>query len=252
MNARLALRELVRRRRVDDPLDWLRFRLDTFPRRESLRRLSSTGYQPLPWVGLEGGKRAAGTESRWHAISSVLDEVHPISALDLGCNFGYFTLALGERGIPTVGIEIDPTAYRTALYARRKSGLDHVAILVLRLELPTVDLLPSADAVLFLSLWHHLVQAHGLEGATAVLERVWEHTRRVLFFDTGESEMPPSYGLPRMTPDARTWLTSYLTETCPGAELRHLGVHAAFAPDGSPCTRNLLAVLRSDRRAAAA
>jgi hypothetical protein len=65
-----------------------------------------------------------------------------------------------------------------------------------------------------------------------------------MFFDTGEDEMPPSFGLPEMTPDTRTWLEGYLSSTCAGSEVRHLGTHAAFDADGNPCRRNLFAVVR--------
>jgi hypothetical protein len=47
-----------------------------------------------------------------------------------------------------------------------------------------------------------------------------------------------------MTPDARSWLTSYLAETCPGSRVDHLGTHKAFDPHGQPVERNLFAVIR--------
>jgi hypothetical protein len=67
----------------------------------------------------------------------------------------------------------------------------------------------------------------------------------VLFFDTGESEMPASYGLPSMTPDARAWLEDYLGRTCGGGRVEHLGRHRAFDPEGGPVERNLFAVVRT-------
>jgi hypothetical protein len=73
---------------------------------------------------------------------------------------------------------------------------------------------------------------------------IWSRTGKVLFFDTGENEMSPEYGLPAMTPDARSWLTSYLAETCPGSRVDHLGTHKAFDPHGQPVERNLFAVIR--------
>ena len=64
-----------------------------------------------------------------------------------------------------------------------------------------------------------------------------------MFFDTGENEMPASFGLPAMTPDARTWLERYLSDACPagGASPR---APSAFDADGNPCERNLFAVVR--------
>jgi hypothetical protein len=228
---------------VNALVDWFRFRLDTFPRSPRFQRIVPPDHQALPWLDLPG-KRAAGSESRWRAIAPVVDQVEARTALDLGCNVGYFTFELARAGIATVGVESHPTFYRTALYASRRLGLPNVGILVLALAPETVDLLPAADAVLFLALWHHLVRSHGLDEATAILEAVWARTRRVLVFETGEDEMPASYGLPRMTPDSTTWLSGFLARTCEGAEVSHLGMHAAVAPDGTDCERNLFAVVR--------
>src|SRR3954447_6857586 len=102
---------LIRRDSVDRAIDWMRFRLDTFPRLD---------YQPLPWLGLERAARSAGTDSRWTAMAAVLDEVNPASALDIGANVGWFTHKLASRGVPVVGVESNPKYYRTALYALRR------------------------------------------------------------------------------------------------------------------------------------
>jgi hypothetical protein len=79
-----------------------------------------------------------------------------------------------------------------------------------------------------------------------MLEMIWQQTRKVMFFDTGESEMTPDYQLPPMTPDPRSWLADYLAQTCPGARIEHLGRHDAFDPSGNPCQRNLFAVIRTN------
>jgi hypothetical protein len=93
-------------------------------------------------------------------------------------------------------------------------------------------------------LWHHLVCRQGQDAATAVTAALWDKTGRVMFFDTGEDEMPESFGLPEMAPDARSWLEGYLRSTCRGGRVEHLGRHAAFDADGNPCRRNLFAVVR--------
>jgi hypothetical protein len=227
---------------VDEPLDWLRFRLDTFPR--SGRR--STVYQPLPSLGLHSAKRAEGTASRWAAIEGVLNDREVQSALDIGCNRGFFTVSLAKRGVPTIGVESDPPAYRSALYAIRKAGIANANLLILTVRPDNITLLTASDIHLCLSLWHHLVREHGFEAATSMLVALWDRTGRILFFDTGEDEMPESYGLPPMLPNARTWLAGYLESTCAGADVVHLGQHEAFRPDGEPCMRNLFAVIRKD------
>ncbi|HEY2934965.1 MAG TPA: hypothetical protein VGJ25_00110 [Gaiellaceae bacterium] len=239
------VKSVLRRRAIDAALDRLRFALDTFPQTGPLARFSHSSYQPLPWLGLADSKRAGGSRSRWLAIEGVLDELDGLAtAADLGANYGFFTIELARRGLATVAVESGPSAYRTALYALRRTGVRDAGVLVLELGPGTIELLPRTDVVLFLSLWHHLVRDHGPEQATRLVRELWAHTGRVLFFDTGESEMPSEFRLPRMEPDGRTWLEAFLRETCAGGEVRYLGLHDAFDADGAPARRNLFAVVR--------
>ncbi len=126
----------------------------------------------------------------------------------------------------------------------RRSGRDDVGLLRLGVSPRTVRLLPHADCILLLSVWHHLVRDFGLDGASELLSAIWERTGSVLFFETaGDREMPASFGLPRMEPDARAWVEGYLAEVCPGAQLQHLGDHRSGEPD-APVLRDLFAVRR--------
>jgi hypothetical protein len=246
VSTRETIKRIVQRKRLDRVLDWGRFRIDTFPRRGPLAKLAYVSYQPLPWVGIDGGRRAEGSRTRWRAISEVLDRLEDVrTGMDIGANAGYFVVCLADRGIQTVAVESAPVAYRTALYVISRSGVEGACVMTLEVGPRNVDLLPSVDAVICLSVWHHIVRAHGLEGATDVLRGIWAHTRRVLFFDTGENEITREWGLPRMEPDAATWLTEYLSRTCEGSTIEHLGVHQAFDTDLLPAERNLFAVIRA-------
>jgi hypothetical protein len=112
----------------------------------------------------------------------------------------------------------------------------------------TVGFLPAVDCVLLLSIWHHFVRQWGVEAATEMLAEIWEKTGRLLFFETGEDEMPASWRLPPMLPDARRWLTGFLGDVCVGASIVHLGLHDALSPDDEPCRRNLFVVVRDDQQ----
>ena len=226
---------LLRRDLLDNILDFLRFRLDAFP---------SLDYQPLPWLGIHSARRDVGVWSRWKAIAAVVDDLQVSTALDIGCNAGFFSVSLAMRGVTTVGVEILPKYYRTVLYGSRKLQLEQLGLLCLKVTPVTVAILPEADCVLFLSVWHHLSKEYGLNGATGILRAVWSKTRRVLFFETGEREMPLKYNLPSLEPDAQSYLRRYLEDKCSGGQVRHLGRHEAFSPDGRVVERNLFAVLR--------
>jgi methyltransferase family protein len=247
----LRLGRLVRRERVDDWLDSLRFRLDSFPRSGWLKQSAHVHYQPVPVLGRNDASRAQGTESRWRAIEAVIDSVppdalRPATGLDIGANTGYFTIALAEKGISTVAVEPAPLCYRTAMLAIRRAGLTgRAAVLVLALDPSNQVLLPEADVVLCLSVWHHFVREFGFETATTMLEQIWRQTRMMLFFETGEDEMPTEFGLPSLEPDAQAWLAAFLATHCEGGSVEHLGLHQAFDADLNSVQRNLFVVRRN-------
>jgi hypothetical protein len=244
------LRRLVSRKPLDDALDWARFRIDTFPRSvrwlQPLRlpELQCATYQELPWVGLGAGRRAEATTMRWARMQPIVEQLGVQSALDLGANVGWFTFTLARSGIPSIAVERDARFVRIGLYARKKLADPRASFLVMDLSPQNVRVLPPADCVLLLSVWHHVVRDNGLPTATALLSGAWERTRRVLFFESGEREMPASWGLPVMEPDAGSWLAGYLAETCEGAHVVHLGLHDALGPNNEPCRRNLFAAIR--------
>jgi hypothetical protein len=234
--AKRAITRVVTRRAIDDVLDRVRFHIDTFP--QGL-------YQPVPSLPVGRATRGRGSESRWEAILPVVRAQAVETAVDIGACEGYFSIMLGEAGIPTIALEASPSNVRTATYAIRRSGLDDVGVLGLSLTPENVVAVPASDCKLCLSIWHHFVRGYGFSRATEMLETIWERTDKVLFFDTGENEMTPDYGLPEMTPDPRSWISAYLAETCEGSRIEHLGTHAAFDPSGRAVERNLFAVIRA-------
>jgi SAM-dependent methyltransferase len=229
-------KRLISRRTIDRPLDWLRFRLDTFP---------SLDYQPLPWLGVADAGRAVGTKTRWSEIERLAAELDCRTGLDIGCNVGFFTFSLASRGSYTIGVEREAKFVRTFLYAQRRLHNPRSALLTLDLAPDTVSLLPSAQIVLFMSVWHHILREFGMEAARGILSAVWGHTQKALVFDTGESEMPPEYGLPPLEPSPAQWVENLLQSECKGGVVRHAGLHDAFDPEGRRCQRNLFVVTRS-------
>ena len=228
-------KRIVTREGIDAVLDHVRFRIDTFPHGV---------YQPVESLPRVRATRGLGSESRWEAILPVVREQAVETAVDIGACEGYFSIKLGEAGIATIALEGDPAVSRTAMFAVRRSGLTDVGVLALALTPSNVIAVPASDCTIFLSIWHHLVRYYGADAATQMTATIWSRTGKVFFFDTGENEMSPEYGLPAMTPDARSWLTSYLAETCPGSRVEHLGTHKAFDPHGRSVERNLFAVIR--------
>ena len=219
-------------------IDELQFRFDVFP---------TLHYQPLPWLGLNTAKRGEGTEARWQAIEQSLDNSIK-TALDIGCNVGYFCFSLALKRIPTLGVDMDDRLLRIARYAARKIQVPGAGFCNLLIDRNTVALLPQADLVLLLSVWHHWVRAYGLEDASQMLAAVWKRSNKVLFFETGEAEMPPEFGLLALKTSARAWLEDYLRATCSDATVTWAGSFKAFAPHGNEVEkvayRNLFKLVR--------
>lgn len=232
------VRRLVSRKTVDDAIDLGRLRLDAFPHGI---------YQPVPGLPVRTASRALGTQTRWSAMEPIVDRLGVQTAMDVGAAAGYFPLKLAERGIAAMAVESAPTQVRTAMTAVRRNRVDNLGVLALELRPDTVRLLPAVDCTIFLSIWHHIVRHQGLEVATQLMRELWARTGKVMFFDTGEDEMPDSFRLPPMAPTPREWLTSYLEQTCEGAQIEQIGLHAAFDADGLPAERNLFAVIRNPR-----
>ena len=92
-------------------IDPLQFQFDVFP---GLR------YQPLPWVGLRDSNRGSGTTMRWEAMKPVIAASGSRTALDIGCNVGFFCFALAELGVAAIGVDAAPRELRIATFARRR------------------------------------------------------------------------------------------------------------------------------------
>jgi hypothetical protein len=227
--------------RIQQSLNGLQFHYDVFP---GLR------YQPLPWLGYDKADRGVGTLERWRAMEREIAVRPGASAMDLGCNVGFFVFSLAKMGFQTIGVEGDDIYWRIARHAARKMDLANVGLLNMYVTPQSVDLLPKTDVVIFLSVFHHWARYFGFDKATEMLARLWDHCGSQLFFDTGENEMPDYYNLPDMGPDAGQWIRDFLHKTCKGSDVKLLGKFKAFAPGGNErknvAMRSLFCVQRAD------
>lgn len=231
---------IIKRKHLQSVLDKLQLQFDLFP---------SLPYQPIPELNRSKAGRASGTYERWKYINEAAKRESVSSALDIGCNTGYFCLELAKQGISSLGIEMDDRFYRLAKAAAMKSDIQNVAFMQLCVKPSTLVFLPATDMLLLLSVWHHWVRLNDLDYATTLLAKCWGNTRKIMFFETGENEMSSDYGLPNMEPSPKEWVEKYLRDTCKDSRVQFVRKFKAFGPHGDEETnvayRNLFLVQRA-------
>jgi tRNA (mo5U34)-methyltransferase len=116
---------------------------------------------------------------KWEALAPHLPrDLSGWSALDIGCNAGYYSFELARRGARVVGIDVDERYLRQARWAAGKYGLrDAVEFRQLQVyELPRLG--RRFDLVLFMGVFYHL--RYPLLG----LDLVARATERLAVFQT--------------------------------------------------------------------
>lgn len=116
---------------------------------------------------------------KWAQIAQVLPlDLSGWSVLDIGCNAGFYSLALAERGADVLGIDHDPHYLAQAKWAVTQFGLeDRVELRRLEVyELGQLEL--TFDLVLFMGVFYHL--RHPLLGLDLAAEKV----ERMMVFQT--------------------------------------------------------------------
>lgn len=121
----------------------------------------------------------------WRQVAPAFPEdLTGATVLDIGCNAGFYSLKLHERGARVTGIEHDPRYLEQARFAARELGAD---IEYLLLDAYDVDRLGTFDYVLFMGVFYHL--RHPLYA----LEKVARLPRRRLVFQSmlrGSTDVP--------------------------------------------------------------
>jgi tRNA (mo5U34)-methyltransferase len=116
---------------------------------------------------------------KWRALAPHLPErLDGWTALDIGCNAGYYSFELARRGAGVTGIDVDPHYLKQARWAAKELGLEDV---VQFKQMQVYDLAAERemfDLVLFMGVFYHL--RYPLLGLDIVARR----TRRMMVFQT--------------------------------------------------------------------
>jgi tRNA (mo5U34)-methyltransferase len=116
---------------------------------------------------------------KWQALAPHLPtQLHGWSALDIGCNAGYYSFELARRGARVTGIDVDPHYLRQAEWAAKELGLENE---IEFRKLQVYDLAAEDekyDLVLFMGVFYHL------RYPLLALDVVARRTQRLMVFQT--------------------------------------------------------------------
>lgn len=153
------------------------------------RGLAAQAATLAPWfhnLHLPDGTETAPTHPlgdfpafKWAQIGPALPEhLEGWSALDIGCNAGFYTFELARRGARVTGIDVDPHFLRQARWAAEQFGLEEAVEFRQAQVYDLAHLQERYDLVLFLGVFYHL--RYPLLGLDIVAEKV----KRLMVFQT--------------------------------------------------------------------
>ncbi len=163
---------------------WLRLKLGV---RAKSRYLGA--YQANPFIPVaqddSGGRQCA---DRFAAFSRRLPDDVPLSTLDIGCNDGYFTFRMAERGGLAVGVDSGTVPIDNAQDLARLYKVPNAVFARMDVDGNTIAGLPQFDLVICLSVFHHWARKRGEDGAKDIMRRLAGRTRRYMVFETGQPD----------------------------------------------------------------
>jgi tRNA (mo5U34)-methyltransferase len=117
---------------------------------------------------------------KWQQIAACLPrDMSGLTVLDIGCNAGYYSLALAARGARVLGIDADPHYLRQATWARAQFGIEEEQLTFRQMQVyELVGLQQRFDVVLFLGVLYHL------RYPLLALDLVSQKVRGLLVFQT--------------------------------------------------------------------
>jgi SAM-dependent methyltransferase len=147
--------------------------------------------------------------------------------LDIGCNTGYFASEISKLRIFTIGLESE---LKNVIVSESQYKLPNLVFKHFKLDKDSVAILPQADIILFLSVFHHLVKYYGQNESVAVLEKLASKCKSHFYFETGQSdELGTRWcNLMKFTNNIEDWVNDFFVNKCDYKEVRKLGAFETF------------------------
>ena len=160
-------------------------RVVSAPSKERAREIAALG----PWFHNlhlpDGAQTAPGSPLgdfpafKWQEIAPHLPEdLSGWSALDVGCNAGFYSFELAKRGADVTGIDVEPLFLKQAQWAAGEFGLEDRVRFTRMQVYDLAHTVEQYDLVLFMGVFYHL--RYPMLGLDIVAEKV----QRLMVFQT--------------------------------------------------------------------
>jgi tRNA (mo5U34)-methyltransferase len=133
---------------------------------------------------------------KWNDIKTAIPKnLEGWTALDIGCNAGFYSFELAKRGADVLGIDLDPHYLRQAKWAAKQMGLNNKVKFKQMQVYDIAKMKRSFDIIIFMGVFYHL------RYPMLALDIVTEKVNKLLVFQTltmpGEEifETPPDMGI---------------------------------------------------------
>jgi len=178
------------------------------PTKEQIsRRIESLGFwfQNFTLEGIETNpEKPDNSAVRWELLEPLVPEnLNGKTVLDLGCNAGYFSIKMRERGAEVLGVDWYPDAIEQAEFVAEVLGHD-IEYQVANIYEFVLQTDRRFDYVIFMGVFYHL------RYPLLVLDRIAAITNQEMFFQTVTRETPDS------TPEIPSDITDYDIMNEPG------------------------------------
>lgn len=200
--------------------------------------LTKTGitqnYQPL-------SRKSQGMRSCIDRLDAIKGNIcNGNLCLDIGCNTGYFSNEISKLGIFTIGLESE---LKNVIVAKSQYSASNLIFKQFNLDKDSAKMLPKADIILFLSVFHHLVKYYGKDNAIFILKKLASKCKKQFFFETGqmdESGTKWSYQMGFIN-NINFWVSDFFIKECRFKEVKCLGEFETFL---TPTKRKLFLAIR--------
>ncbi len=150
---------------------------------------------------------------RLDAINRFLPENAQPTTLDIGCNLGFFTFNMAKRGGFSIGIDYGRNEILAAKALSIRHSVNNIAFTQMEVTPENASLLPRADMVICLSIFHHWIRKLGKAESLRIMRGLAGSANKYFVFDTGqpnEENVEWSKCLEFMNPDINAWAEDYL------------------------------------------